>query len=334
MSEKVIELRPIKESRDDYDKIEAKIKAVFKKLVYYPLLAELDETKTKLVNASDSALADALRMGRVTFSEGAFSGRLSSAVSRELRELGAEWNRGTYRYKIPLAKLPMSIRSAISASESRFKDKLEAIDRKIAQFLPEQIAGSIQVADNFSSAIWKVDKDFRESVKTISIAPNLTKEQRERLADEWQNNMRLWIRDFSEKEISNLRGKIQKAAFAGDRRETLIKTIQSSYGVTANKAKFLARQETSLLMTELKQTRYKSAGVEEYKWRSVAGTPAHPVRHQHKKLAEASDRGKIYRWDDPPVTTEPGEPERRNNPGRDYNCRCFAIPVVRFKKKA
>ena len=57
-----------------------------------------------------------------------------------------------------------------------------------------------------------------------------------------------------------------------------IGAIQKSYGVTANKAKFLARQETKLLTTTLKEVRYVDAGVTKYKWKSVTGTAAHPVR--------------------------------------------------------
>jgi SPP1 gp7 family putative phage head morphogenesis protein len=96
--------------------------------------------------------------------------------------------------------------------------------------------------------------------------------------------------------------------------------------VSANKAKFLARQETSLMTTKLKETRYREAGVNEYKWKTVAGSKLHPVRPSHKIL-----EGRIFRWDDPPITTPPGEAVRRNNPGQDYNCRCFAQPIVRFK---
>ena len=164
------------------------------------------------------------------------------------------------------------------------------------------------------------------SIKNITVGPQLTKEQAARIADEWQTNMKLWVKDFTEKEILKLRKDVKSSVFTGNRYESMVSKIQKSYGVSANKAKFLARQETSLLMTKFKETRYKDVGVNEYEWRCVAGSKNHPVRPAHKKL-----EGLRFSWDNPPITTAPGEPVRRNNPGQDYNCRCFAKPIVRFK---
>jgi SPP1 gp7 family putative phage head morphogenesis protein len=99
--------------------------------------------------------------------------------------------------------------------------------------------------------------------------------------------------------------------------------IRESFGVTEKKAKFLARQETGLLMAKFKESRYTESGIHQYKWRCSAGSAKHPVRPSHKVLD-----GRVFRWDTPPITTAPDEPQRRNNPGEDFNCRCVAIPIV------
>lgn len=328
---KFVELRSIKETVSDYDDIEAKIKEVFRKQIYLPMLRELAGKSTTLKNTAFD-LAEAIKRGRVQFSRGTFSGRFNALISKELKELGAEWDRKTSTFKLPLSSLPMQVRTAISASEVRFQEKLSSIDRTLAKILPEEIADKIKVSASFDAAIWKVERNFQDTIKNLTIAPELSPEQRKRIADEWQTNMDLWIKDFTKKEILELRGNMQKSVFTGNRYESAIATIQKSYDVSARKAKFLARQETNLLMTKYKQTRYEAAGVYEYKWNCVAGTKTHPVRPRHKALADASKAGKIFRWDDPPVSSEPGEPERRNNPGQDYNCRCSARPVVRVKK--
>lgn len=324
-------LRPIKESTDDYEVVEEKIKALFRKLIYTPILKELGYASGKLQNALDDLL-DEIRTGRITFYRGTFSGRFSAQSSKELKRLGARWDRKQGSWKLPQSSLPIEVRNVISASEFRFQEKLAKIDEKLRQILPDEIAGSLSVTKSFEHALGKVERDFQDSVRGITVAPNLSSEEKARIASEWQNNLKLYIKDFTAKEILKLRADMKKTIFAGDRYGSAVKTIQASYGVSENKAKFLARQETSLLMTKFKQTRYESAGVMEYKWGRVAGSKLHPVRPVHKKLAEASDRGKIYRWDDPPITTPPDETPRRNNPGQDYNCRCFAKPVVRFKR--
>lgn len=321
------ELKAFRESTVDYEALEEKIKVLFKTLIYYPVLREFGHARKVLKNSRDDLLW-AIQSGQVTFNRGTFSGRFDAATSKELRSLGARFDRTTRTYKIKSTLLPLEVRNAISASEVRFQEKLELIDKKLAQILPADIAGSLKVEKLFDRTIWKAEREFQASVKGIAIAPVLSDEARKRVAQEWETNMQLWIQDFTEKEIKTLRADIKTAAFAGDRYGSAIKTIQESYGVSANKAKFLARQETSLLMTKLKQTRYEAAGVTHYKWGCVAGSKNHPVRPWHKSL-----EGKVFTWDNPPITTKAGTPVRRNNPGQDYNCRCFARPLVGYKKE-
>lgn len=323
---KTVELRPIKESTSDYEDAERRIRELFRKEIYAPLMRLLGVQGAAFKNSKDP-LIDAIQTGRIAFSRGVFSGKFSASISKELKRIGAEWDRKTGTFRILQASLPDSVREAVKASEFRFAEKIAEIDRRLAQILPDEIAGKVKLADTFDRALWKTERDFEASIKGITVAPQLTPERRKRIADEWETNMQLYIKDFTEKEILKLRGEMKKSVFTGNRYESAIKTIQRSYGVSANKAKFLARQETSLLMTKFKETRYTDAGVNEYKWGTVAGSKLHPVRPAHKRL-----EGKTFRWDDPPITTEPGEPVRRNNPGQDFNCRCFAKPVVRFKK--
>lgn len=322
---KEIELQPIKETTSDYERLEAAIKRLFREQIYYPVIRELGEPLNKIQNADD-ALLEAIRTGRITFNRGIFSGRFNSQISKELRSLGAQWDRKTGTWKILQSALPIEVRNAVSASQVRFAEKIARIDKTLAQILPEEVADKLQSAKFFDASLWKVDKDFRQTLKNITVAPQLSPSARKRIAEEWQDNMKIWVRDFTQSEIAKLRKDMQKSVFAGNRYESAISAIQDSYGVSANKAKFLARQETALLMAKFKETRYADAGVNEYKWGCVAGSKNHPVRPWHKDL-----EGKTFRWDNPPVTTQPGTSVRRNNPGQDYNCRCFAKPIVKFK---
>ena len=106
-----------------------------------------------------------------------------------------------------------------------------------------------------------------------------------------------------------------------------------SFGVSQRKAKFVGVQETGLLMAKFKEVRYKDAGIKKFIWTCVKGTPAHPVRHEHKILD-----GKIFVWDNPRELGKNGRPNpsglhkpgENKNPGEDYNCRCYAKPIVEF----
>lgn len=319
---KEVVLSPIKETTEDYEQIEARIAEAFKKYLYEPILAVVGESDSVLKNSSDY-LVSAIESGRITFYRGQFKGRFNSTVSRELRKIGAKWDRTQGSWKVHFSSLPEEIQGAIERSELRFQKQVETMDRLLQQILPDEVADHVKVADLFDSTLFKTEKKIEATLKKISIEPTFTPEQRRRVAREYQNNLRLYIKDWTQKEIVKLRKDMQKHALAGNRYEDMIKTIQKSYGVSHNKAKFLARQETSLLMTKFKETRYQEAGVNEYIWGCVAGSPNHPVRPMHKRL-----EGKKFRWDNPPVVDEQGN---KKNPGQDYNCRCFARPVVRFK---
>jgi len=324
---KEISLSPIKESSEDYEAIERAIIRLLREEIYIPLIRGIGPSaQNVLKNAYDDLMA-AIQTGRITYYRGQFSGRFSASISKELKRLGAEWDRKQGSWKIPQSSLPPQIRDAIRASFVRLQEKISDIDQKLQKILPEKISDNLKIERHFDSALWKVERQFQSSIKGISVAAQVTPEMRKRISDEWQNNMKLGIKDWAESEIKSLRSDLQKSVFAGIRYENVVSVIQKSYGASQSKAKFLARQETSLLMTKFKETRYQSAGVMEYRWRCVAGSKNHPVRPWHKAL-----EGRVFRWDNPPVTSKPGEPIRRNNPGQDFNCRCLASPIVRFGK--
>jgi len=319
---KEIVLKPVPPSSEKYEEVEAALVNLMREEIYLPILKSLKSNATLKNSIED--LISAIDSGRITFHRGEFRGRFSSRVSKELKARGAIWKNGAW--KINLHKLPITVRSAIQTSEIEFKRAIGRIDEMLAKKLPEEIADKINLEKIYDSTLWKAEKDFKISVKGVIVPPDLTKEQRKAISEEYTHDMQRYIKEWSEKEIVRLRKEVQEQIFVqGNRRESIEALVKTRYDVSKSKAKFLARQETSLLMAKFHETRYKSAGIEEYKWVAVPGTKLHPTRPAHKALD-----GKTFRWDDPPITTAPGEPIRRNNPGQDYNCRCSARPIVRF----
>jgi len=318
-------LPPIKETAEDYDDIEKVILDFFKSQLFVPLMKIVYKPTTALQNTKYD-LRQAIRAGRISFHRGVFSGKLSATTSKELRSLGAKFDRKTGTYHIHKSKLPDDITKEIQASADAFQKTLSKIDDKINDFLPKEFTGKISVRKAFDKALWKTDDKIDKTLKKIAVLPQLTDDRAKRISEEWTNNLELTIKKFQDEEIPKLRQKVMAHALKGGRYEDLAKIFEREYQVTANKARFWARQETSLLMAKYKETRYQEAGVDEYIWGCVVGSPNHPVRPSHKAL-----EGKRFRFSDPPITTAPSEPARRNNPGHDYNCRCFAKPIVKFK---
>ncbi len=324
MKPKQIELPAIRESKSEWDEIEKKIIELFRAHLYVPLMKLLteDPDDLKTVKNSIDDLKRAVQYGRIQFYMGEFTGRFNASISKELKALGARWDRTQGSWKIPLLSLPHDVQSAISMSKANFERKIDSINRQLQKANPAEIADKLDIKKQFDATLFKLDTQFSRSIKKITVVPELSLKQRETIAEEWQKNMKLWVQEFTEKEISNLREKVQANVFHGNRHEAMVKDIQSSYDVSRNKAKFLARQETNLLLAKYKEARYSDVGVKQYRWKTVAGSPNHPVRPMHKALD-----GKIFSWDAPPVVNDKGE---RKNPGEDYNCRCYAIPIVKF----
>jgi SPP1 gp7 family putative phage head morphogenesis protein len=331
------ELKPVREKPSEYDRIRKEIMDVIRREIFIPLLKEIDAPlldESVLKNAQSSPpideLLDAIRSGRITFWQGKFRGRLNSAISKELKRLGAEWDKSNRCFALPKAKLNREVRKAIDISENTFKTKIKKTVDRLDKLDPENIAKKIKLEGLFDTTLFRVNEDFKKSVQSITVAPQLTQEQRKRIAEEYAENLRLSIRGWLKKDILELRQKMMRSTFEGVRYEQVIDLITTRYGVSYNKAKFLARQETNLLLSKFKETRYAEAGVKLYKWRCVLGTPTHPTRPRHKELSRMSDNGKVFQFDKPPRTSEDGTPPRYNNPGEDFNCRCVSIPVVKI----
>lgn len=318
----IIHLKPTIAPVEELESLEREIKRAFREELYAPIMKALNISPSMIMNAS-SFVVDALRKGTIRYRSGSFYGSFSAGISRELKKLGASWDPKSKSWQISKTDLPGHIKTAIAVGEQNFKKLQSELEATLAKILPEKITGLIDSVKAFDNLLAKSEKDFQASIKNITIAPKLSVEAKARIAADWGKNLDLYIKGFLDSEIIELRKAVQKSILAGNRYESLVDSIRRSYGVTERKARFLARQETNLLLTKYQETRYTAAGVMHYEWRCVVGSPDHPVRPSHKILD-----GKIFRWDDPPITTEKGQPVRRNNPGQDYNCRCKAIPVL------
>ena len=331
----VRKLREVRPPDFEMEAIEKRLKRLFLELVFRPLLnSQGFKDYQKIFNQLPTypGLELALSSGRLTFHNGTFSGKFNASASKELHQLGASWEASTKTFKLTKDKLPFELIRAVHASEGRFAQKLDKLDASLVQILHKNIWKDFSFSDLFDKAIFRMDKEFRKNVSTISVQPKVTDFQARKISEGWQRNLERDIKTFTEEQIQELREKIKESYFKGDRYGSLVQSIRQSYGVTERKAEFLARNETKGLAAAYQGARYVEAGVPGYHWKAVSGTAAHPTRHRHRELSEMSDRGKIFYWNKPPVTTEPGQPVRRNNPGQDYNCRCSAIPVYEGKK--
>ena len=223
-----------------------------------------------------------------------------------------------------MASLPRDLFNLIERSEkatrqlvSRLKDKIESIPAKLKEF----VAG-LDFGKRAANLEKTVTDRFRESVtKKIGVQPKLDKVSQEKLRLEYNQDVTKSIVKFTQDETETLRNIVDKAVREGIARETLRKKLTDRFGISKERAKFIARQETSLFTSKLKEVQYTNAGIKKYRWHAVGDSRTRP---EHKKA-----NGKIFFWDnalnDNPVRNDNGEAVR---PGEDFNCRCQAVPLV------
>jgi SPP1 gp7 family putative phage head morphogenesis protein len=210
---------------------------------------------------------------------------------------------------------------------SKTADLLSALGR----ITPEEVAQKLDPSAAYRRVFRHIDTSFRQSMRkvqnaksarSLALLPRLSLEETKQLHEEYTANSRLSIVDFLHEMLEGLHKDVQKHVMSGGRQEELAKRLRAEWGMAERKAEFIARNETSILSAKLKEARYAAAGVDDYEWRCVSGTAAHPVRHMHLILD-----GTRQKFSSPPVVNPQGQ---RKNPGEDYNCRCYARPIIKF----
>ena len=140
----------------------------------------------------------------------------------------------------------------------------------------------------------------------------------EHLMKVWaENNSRL-IKDIPHKTMLQVRDESIDALMSGrdteDMTQAIYDIIDERTDVADSRARLIARDQVSKLNGALTQQRQRDIGVEGYIWRTVGDER---VRDTHEE-----QDGKFFTWDNPPSETDD------NHPGEDYQCRCWAEPVL------
>lgn len=168
-------------------------------------------------------------------------------------------------------------------------------------------------------------KRFIKSVKNIGVvgidifgdSPKLQDILSASIAD----NVRL-ITSIPEQYLNQVQTIVMANMRAGLRPSAMVPKLQKQFKITKNRAKLIARDQTSKANGELSKQRQEDTGFKYFKWETSRDIR---VRDDHKHFAEQDiGFGKgVYLWSNPPKDDK-GETVI---PGSPINCRCIAIPV-------
>ena len=319
MAEK--QLQPIKDSPELIEELEAQIDVILYDILFAPLIKSIKENKRIFFNERDnSAIIKAIKSGKIRYGNNIFTGSFNATTAKEFKKLGIKFNKRIKGYTKEMNNLPVNIQVAIAQREDSYKQmarQLVATVDKINLNIDEATK-NINFDDTLEKVYSDINKQFKKTVTDkIGLSINFTADQIRILSQEYTNNLKLYITEFTQKETLILRQKAEDIVLSGTRAKDFTKIIEERFAVSTKKAKFLAKQEISLLTSKYKQVKYESVGVSKYKW-SISNVRTRP---DHKAL-----NGKVFSFDDPPISnTSTGA---RNNPGEDFGCNCQAIPII------
>jgi SPP1 gp7 family putative phage head morphogenesis protein len=308
-------LQPVRLQRRHYSDVEEQINDIFAEVIYDPIRKVMKRHGFEIKN-SYSPLISALSDDSVFYSGGAFYGHFNAKISRELRALGAMWDGRKKAWIIAEYLLPPDIQRALRDADLRFhlfkNDILNVINTIDQKPIPPI---------NYRPSVDEVNADLIKTLKSASVPTILSPRAAKIISEQWGENLDLYIKGWVSDNIIKLRKEVMEVTLAGGRAESLHQVLRDNYGTSKSKAKFLARQETSLLMSMLREESYEDVGIGRYRWRCVGGDePDERVRELHKLL-----NGKIFAFKNPPPSGTKGE---RLNAGEPFGCRCAAEPIV------
>lgn len=313
--------------------IQDKINKELWELVYKPMF-EIAKIEPTASNDNDS-IKEALKGGVIYYENGGFKSRekFSNKLSQALLKLGARYDKWENSFKIAIEDLPKEIWESIKLSIQKAQQKLSQINQFL-QYVEMNIDAIIETMifnDEVGTILKDVNGKLHKNINVIEV--DLSPEDVEAIHDTINVNFEIseddikknfnesiqhYTKDFLIKRMPEIRRKVQQSILDGYREIDVQKMLETEYGIMERKAKFLAQNETSIMLAQIKKVHYSAMGFDSFMWHTILDARERPL---HREL-----NGTIHRFDNPPVIDE--RTGQRGLPGETYNCRCDMTPIM------
>ena len=284
-----------------------------------------DVLKPNYVINNNNAVFDALKSGSLYYQNGGFyskTGRFSNRIALELEQMGAKYSRYGRCYRLAETKLPQNILWIIETTNAKVFADVVAIKKIMDSAIGsiEEALKGLKLVDLAEDMILDVQKRTYENFKANkiqTITPKMSDSVATQFAEEYTDNIKLNIKKWLPEDIIRMREVVGQMALDGESRITIQQYIENRFKVSQSKAKFLARNESKLAVTEYLKAKYQEAGATHFQWKS---SNDERTRAEHKEL-----NNKVFRFDDPPIIDK--RTGTKGLPGEFYGCRCVFIPI-------
>lgn len=218
---------------------------------------------------------------------------------------------------IEIARIVESeLRPLTESPERTDADPVAAIVERVRVALASSLAVEKIIA--MAAAIHERVNRFnlREVAASLVVSPQLLPNLRDASAMWVAENANL-ITGMSDEVLDDLAARLRNEWARGARWEDISALVQDRLGVGRARAELIARDQVGKLNADMTRERQRAVGVTRYKWSTSRDER---VRESHRHL-----EGSIQTWANPPIVDP--RTGRRDHPGRDFQCRCVAIPV-------
>lgn len=310
--------------KKSYSKIvEDKLNSYLLEMIYLPMFKIWGMKPPKAKNSTDEILKKAIEKGEIFYSNGGFQAkdRFSNQISTELEKLGAVYDKYLKIFVLERSLIPADIQEALNSIQTlnRIKTQqlqafIEDIERNLSHIIDTMV---------FDTEVEMIlDDSGRELHRTVQhlnmISPELTKEQKQAIAQSYTENMDFYIEGWLQSRIIEMRKKVVESVLQGYRADTIEKMLVTEYGIKEKKAKFLAQNETSIMLAAFKKAHYTEMGFDSFIWKTILDSRERPL---HKEL-----NNKVFKYSNPPIIDD--VTKQTGLPGETYNCRCTEVPII------
>lgn len=303
--------------------VEKALVGCFWDLIYKPIFQIAELKNPKAINAltSYNHIIEGLKKGLIFYTDGGFKAKtkFSNLQSLALEKWGARWSSSQRMYKIEKHFIPIEVLSVINQLDIEAQSKINHIEGFV-NYLEDNLDSIVDTMVFDNEVVTILDdagNEIKKNVKKVTtIEVNLTQNQKEQIAKTYTENMQFYVKDWTQERITEMRKKVQEIVLAGYRPEMIQKMLETEYGIASRKAKFLAQNETTIMLSAFKKAKYQEMGFDKFIWHTIIDGKE---RELHKQLNNTT-----WSFDDPPIIDErTGE---RGLPGQTYNCRCEMTP--------
>lgn len=208
------------------------------------------------------------------------------------------------------------LQAAVMARKKNAEEIKAKADVRVNQIIEDARRGNVEIPpgeiERFE-ALAKRDIERNKSALGIEFDwdDTIAENMREAINKDYQKN----FAGFTEQQGEDIRQWVHNAYVNGKlTKKAAADYFARQYDISKERAKFWARQELSLFVSNLKTEQMNAAGYRYYIWNAVMDDRTRP---DHYELD-----GSIQDTYNPPVVDK--RTGRRGNPGIDFNCRCFA----------